>query len=177
MPRAGPAGEGRARLYERQIRHADEMEDWLNGRVYHPLADRLADLLVPTGITPNMVSSPAGCWSSPPAFLYVGLPWPVSALLGFAVHAFWHVFDGADGDLARRTGKSRRSGELVDGVCDYTGHIILYVMLAASLDDCRLGGWAWALAARLGAWPGSSSRTMPKASVAPICGGSTECRG
>jgi hypothetical protein len=132
-------------LTARRERHPAELQDWLNSRVYHPLAQRLAARLVPTGVTPNMVSFGGWMLIVAAAFLYTGLPWPVSVLLGFPVHAFWHVVDGADGDLARRTGKSSPFGELVDGVCDYTGHIVLYVALAALLDDW-IGGWAWALA-------------------------------
>jgi len=126
-------------------RHPREMEDWLNFHIYHPLANRLAGLLVPTPVTPNMVSFAGWLLIVAATFLYTGLAWPMSVLLAFPVHALWHIFDGADGVLARRTGKSSPFGELVDGVCDYTGHIILYVALAAFLDDW-VGGWAWALA-------------------------------
>ncbi|HEX5182771.1 MAG TPA: CDP-alcohol phosphatidyltransferase family protein [Allosphingosinicella sp.] len=135
----------RARPAEQRDTHPPELEDWLNARIYHPLADRLADALAMTPVTPNMVSFAGWMLIVAAAFLYTGLPWPVSVLLGFPIHALWHVFDGADGALARRTGKSSPIGELVDGICDYTGHIILYVALAALLDD-RLGAWAWVLA-------------------------------
>jgi hypothetical protein len=81
--------------------------------------------------------------------LYTGRGW-IAVLLGFAAHALWHVLDGADGDLARLTGKASPTGELVDGVCDYFGHIVLYVLLAAILDDW-LGGWSWTLASVAGA--------------------------
>jgi phosphatidylglycerophosphate synthase len=128
-------------------RHPREMEDWLNFHIYHPLANRLAGLLVPTPVTPNMVSFAGWVLIVAAAFLYTGLAWPVSVVLAFPIHALWHVFDGADGVLARRTGKSSPIGELVDGVCDYTGHIILYVALAVFLNDQWIGGWAWALAA------------------------------
>ena len=127
-------------------RHPREMEDWLNFHIYHPLANRLAGLLVPTPVTPNMVSFAGWVLIVAAAYLYTFLAWPISVLLAFPIHALWHVFDGADGVLARRTGKSSPIGELVDGVCDYTGHIILYVALAAFLDDQWIGGWAWALA-------------------------------
>jgi hypothetical protein len=126
-------------------RHPREMEDWLNFHIYHPLGERLAAVLAPTPVTPNMVSFAGWMLIVAAAFLYTGLSWPVSVLLAFPLHALWHVFDGADGALARRTGKSSPFGELVDGVCDYTGHIILYVALAALLDDW-IHGWAWALA-------------------------------
>jgi phosphatidylglycerophosphate synthase len=136
----------RPRASEERRRHPREMEDWLNFHIYHPLANRLAGLLVPTPVTPNMVSFAGWMLIVAATFLYTGLAWPMSVLLAFPVHALWHIFDGADGVLARRTGKSSPIGELVDGVCDYTGHIILYVALAAFLDDQWIGSWAWALA-------------------------------
>ena len=42
-------------------------------------------------------------------------------------------------DLARLTGKASPTGELVDGVCDYSAHVVLYVVLAAMLVSARLG--------------------------------------
>jgi len=127
-----------------------EMDDWLNARIFHPLAHRLARILARTPATPNGVSVAGGLLIVAAAFLYSGLAWPVSVLLGFLAHALWHVFDGADGDLARLTGKVSAIGELIDGICDYLGHVVLYVFLAAFLDDW-IGGWAWFVAALAGA--------------------------
>jgi phosphatidylglycerophosphate synthase len=127
------------------------MDDWLNARVYHPLAQRLARLLVPTPLTPNMVSVAGGLSIVAAAFLYTRLDWPVSVALGFLAHAMWHVFDGADGDLARMTGRTSPLGEMIDGVCDYFGHIFLYVLLAAYGDRLGWGGWSWTLASLAGA--------------------------
>lgn len=127
-----------------------ELEDSLNRYLYHPLAGRLARLLRPAGISPNAVSV-AGMvlvWAA--AGAYTMVPWPMGAALGFALHLLWHVVDGADGDLARLTGRASPTGELVDGVCDYAGHAVLYIALAFMLDN-SLGGWAWALAALAGA--------------------------
>jgi hypothetical protein len=84
------------------------------------------------------------------ASAYTLLPWPASAFAGFALHTGWHVLDGADGDLARRTGRSSPSGEVIDGICDYLGHIILYGALAAMLAQ-SIGPWAWLLALASGA--------------------------
>jgi phosphatidylglycerophosphate synthase len=123
-----------------------ELEDWLNRFVYHPLSGRLARALVPTGISPNAVSVMGGLFIAAAAWAYTGLDWAYSALLGFLFQALWHVFDGADGDLARLTGKASPIGELVDGVCDYAGNAVLYIALAAFLND-RIGGVAWAVAA------------------------------
>ena len=73
---------------------------------------------------------------------YAGLAWPVSVLFGLALHMGWHVVDGADGDLARITGKSSPTGELVDGICDYASHIVLYFILAVMLAG-MIGWIAW----------------------------------
>ena len=121
------------------------MNDWLNAHLFHPLARLLAIRLQPTGITPNAVSVIGGLCIVAAGLLYTELSWYLSAVLGFIAHMAWHVFDGADGDLARLTGKTSPRGEMIDGVCDYFGHIALYVMLAA-----HVGGWGWWLAAAAG---------------------------
>ena len=82
------------------------MNDWLNAHIFHPLARRLALKLQPTGITPNAVSVIGGLCIVAAGLLYTGLDWPISFALGLAAHGAGHVFDGADGDLARLTGKS-----------------------------------------------------------------------
>jgi len=127
------------------------MDDWLNARIFHPLAQRLARLLVPTPLTPNMVSVAGGLAIVAAALLYTRLDWPVSVALGFLAHASWHVLDGADGDLARLTGRTSPIGEMVDGVCDYFGHVFLYVLLAAYGDRLGWDGWSWTLASFAGA--------------------------
>ena len=80
---------------------------------------------------------------------YFALPWPFAALVGFAFHLAWHVFDGADGQLARRTGRASPSGELVDGICDHLGQLCIYVAFAVLLVPA-LGGWAFLLAVAAG---------------------------
>lgn len=128
-----------------------ELEDPLNRYLYHPLAFRLAKLLQPTGISPNAVSAASGALICVAAVLYTRVAWPIGALAGFACHLCWHVADGADGDLARLTGKASPLGEFIDGAADYLGHIFMYLLLAAMLDDSFVGGWAWPLACLAGA--------------------------
>jgi phosphatidylglycerophosphate synthase len=60
----------------------------------------------------------------------------------------WHVVDGADGDLARLTGRASPIGEMVDGLCDYLSHVVLYLVLGWVLTGAGgfWGGWhGWTL--------------------------------
>jgi phosphatidylglycerophosphate synthase len=125
-----------------------EIEDWSNFRVVHPLSRALVNFLIPTAVTPNMVSALGVVMAAAAAASYTLLPWPFCAPVGFVFHIAWHVFDGADGDLARRTGKSSTIGELVDGVCDYLSHMVLYAALGLFLSrqSAPWGDWdLWAL--------------------------------
>src|SRR5687768_15995395 len=87
-----------------------ELEDPLNLHVYHPMARRLAAWLQPTGVSPNAVSVISAIAVAAAAFAYAGLEWPLSVLIGLAFHLSWHVFDGADGELARLTGRASPFG-------------------------------------------------------------------
>lgn len=127
-----------------------ELQDPLNFYFYHPLAKRLALLLRPTGISPNMVSVMSAVSLLAATACFVGLAWPANALAGLVFMLLWHVVDGADGDLARMTGKASATGELVDGVCDYFGNVVMYFAFAF-LTDNVWGGWAWLLTAVAGA--------------------------
>jgi len=119
------------------------MQDALNFYIYHPLAWQLARLLAPTPITPNMVSVFGGLLVVMAGAVYWSTSGPLWAMLGMLLHVSWHVVDGADGDLARITGRSSPLGELVDGICDYVSHIVLYVLLAFVLTRNLGAGWAW----------------------------------
>jgi len=122
---------------------ARELQDALNHYIYHPLAWQLARALAPTPLTPNMVSVFGGLLVVAAGVVYWSTTGPWWALVGMVLHLSWHVVDGADGDLARITGKTSPLGELVDGICDYVSHIVLYVLLAFVLTRALGSGWAW----------------------------------
>ena len=123
-----------------------EIEEPLNRYVVHPMSAVLVDLLAPTPVTPNMVSVLGVVMMAAACGCYAGMAWPWNALVGLLFHVAWHVFDGADGQLARRTGKSSPIGEIVDGVCDHVAHVILYVVIALVLQP-TLGPWAFVASA------------------------------
>lgn len=116
-----------------------ELQDALNFHVFHPLARRLALLLARTPVRPNMVSVAGGMIVVAAGLAYAQPGW---ALAGLALHLAWHVIDGADGDLARLTNRASPQGELVDGICDYASHVILYLILGWLLQD-DIGPIAW----------------------------------
>lgn len=126
-------------------RRPRELQDPLNHYLYHPLAWQLALRLARTPLTPNMVSVIGAGFVVAAAAAYAQPWWPLSALLGLALHMTWHVVDGADGDLARITGRSSPTGEMVDGLCDYGSHIVLYVVLAWLLQQ-QIGLISWPIA-------------------------------
>ncbi|MEY4159817.1 MAG: hypothetical protein RLZZ136_438 [Pseudomonadota bacterium] len=128
-----------------------ELQDPLNYYLYHPLAWHLARALARTPISPNTVSVIGGLCVVMAAWAYAQPLYPAFALIGLALHMSWHVFDGADGDLARITGKASPIGEMVDGLCDYLSHIVLYLALGWLLH-LSMGGVAyiWMLAAGIG---------------------------
>jgi phosphatidylglycerophosphate synthase len=127
-----------------------ELQDSLNFHLYHPLAWQLARVLARTPITPNMVSVIGGSFVVAAGIAYAQPWWPASALLGMLLHMTWHVVDGADGDLARMTGRSSPIGEMVDGLCDYISHIVLYLTLGWLLSR-QFGAMAWWLTVVAGA--------------------------
>ena len=115
-----------------------ELEDWLNRFLYHPLSHHLALALRATPVTPNMVSVTSGLSIVAAAAAYTLMPFPQSVAAGLLFHLLWHVLDGADGDLARLTGRTSPTGELIDGAADYLGHVLLYTALAFYAQ-----GWCW----------------------------------
>lgn len=143
LPDSGVAGHGEL---DRTSERPRELEDWLNFHLYHPLSSRLARCLVSSRVTPNMVSVAGGVCVIAAAIAYTtpGGLWPV--IIGFVCHIAWHVMDGADGDLARLTGKAGLMGEVVDGLSDYLSHLVLYCALASTLSHQIGAPLAWFLA-------------------------------
>ena len=123
-----------------------EIEEPLNRYFVHPISRALVRLLIPTGISPNTVSVLSVVMMSCACACYLLLPWPAAAFAGLVFHVGWHVFDGADGELARQTGRSSPIGEIVDGVCDHLSHLVLYLTLGW-LAAQQWGAWAWGLTA------------------------------
>ena len=147
---AEPSNDENRPLVPARPKRPRELQDHLNFHIYHPLAWQLARLLAKTPLTPNVVSVIGGLFVVAAGVVYAQ-PWGVAgAMLGMLLHMSWHVIDGADGDLARMTGRTSPIGEMVDGLCDYLSHIVLYLVLGHLLSvTMGAAGWWWMLAAGL----------------------------
>ena len=82
----------------------------LNRRLSRPVAAALA----PTPVTPNMVT----LFTCALAFITGGLIAVGANIAGGVLIQAVSVIDGVDGDLARRTGRASRFGEILDAVTD-----------------------------------------------------------
>ena len=128
-----------------------EIEAWTNVRLVHPVSRAVVDVLVATPVTPNQVSLASVACAAGAAACYLCLAWPWAAFAGLVCQFAWHVLDGADGDLARRSGRASPLGELIDGVCDHLSQLLIYIAFILILQRQGWGPWAWAIALIAGA--------------------------
>ncbi len=128
-----------------------EIEATTNRYIVHPASRALVDRLVGTRITPNQVSVSSVFVAVAAALCILEFHWPWTALCALPLLILGHVLDGADGDLARRTGRASPNGELIDGICDHLSQFLVYVAIALLLQR-SVGPWvAWTLAWSAGA--------------------------
>ncbi len=103
-------------------------------------------------LSANTLSVLGLCCGVLAALAYARLPEPEYVLTGFILMLVWHVLDGADGRLARRTGTASTLGRVLDGLCDHVTFVCIYIVFALSLIA---SGWptlnAWALTVAAGA--------------------------
>ncbi|MGH8150014.1 MAG: CDP-alcohol phosphatidyltransferase family protein [Steroidobacteraceae bacterium] len=131
------------------VRRPAEIEDPTNLLAIHPIASRLTGLFAALHIPPNAVSLAGMAFGVLAAAAYYHYQDVRYAVAGFVLMIAWHVMDGADGQLARLTHSQSQTGKVLDGICDYTTFIAVYVALAAALSR-QSGDWVWALAAAAG---------------------------
>lgn len=121
------------------------IEDASNKYFIHPLSDVIVRLGIKTGLSPNLVSLLGlGCGILA-AFLYYELPNTNYVIGGFAAMIGWHILDGADGRLARATGKTSAFGRIIDGLCDHLVFGAVYIALAIHMVAGGMSPWIWAL--------------------------------
>lgn len=135
---------------EESVKRTHEIEEATNRLLIHPMSRALVTRFARWGVSPNAVSLTGLAFGAGAAWAYFHYAqWPF-VLLGFALMAAWHVMDGADGQLARLTGKTSEIGKILDGACDHGTFVLVYVSLATAAASVH-GAWVWALAVAAGA--------------------------
>ncbi|HEC13932.1 MAG TPA: CDP-alcohol phosphatidyltransferase family protein [Acidiferrobacteraceae bacterium] len=126
-----------------------EIEDPSNRYFIHPLSHEAAKLFARLGISPNTVSILGVPFGLAAAFLIFDYGSKLNVIAAFLLLGVWHVLDGADGQLARMTGKTSELGKIIDGICDYLVYISVYGAMALVLAQ-QWGPIAWVLALAAG---------------------------
>jgi CDP-diacylglycerol--serine O-phosphatidyltransferase len=105
------------------------IEDKTNQYFVHPISDQVVVLSIKLGISPNFISLLGLACGFLAAFLYLSLPTTGFVFGGFIAMVGWHIFDGADGKLARATGQASAFGRIIDGICDHLVFGSVYIAL------------------------------------------------
>lgn len=126
------------------VKRTLDIEEFSNVHIIHPISSWLVPKFINLKITPNMVSSMGMACGLLAGVCYYNYQNPLLAALGFLLMFMWHVFDGADGQLARATQNFSEIGKVIDGVCDYVTFISVYVGLSLALAP-TFGNEIWFL--------------------------------
>ncbi len=116
-----------------QVARTHEIEEFSNLYVVHPISRALVSVLARWGVHPNMVSITGMVLGALAAWSYFHYQRWEFAVLGFVLMFGWHVMDGADGQLARLTGKTSEIGKALDGLCDHASFTLVYIAIATTL--------------------------------------------
>jgi len=109
------------------------IEERSNRFFIHPLSGIVARAAIRIGVSANQVSLLGLASGLLAAFFYYQQSDRAFVIAGLVAMIGWHVFDGADGRIARATGTSSPFGRILDGICDYLVFITVYVSIALFL--------------------------------------------
>lgn len=126
------------------IRRTWEIEEFTNRYLIHPVSGHFVRWFAKIGISPNTVSLLGMAFGVSSAFCFYHYHEPQMVFLGLLLMFSWHVMDGADGQLARLTGKVSDIGMVIDGICDYAAFIAIYVALILALYNGE-NWWIWVI--------------------------------
>jgi CDP-diacylglycerol---serine O-phosphatidyltransferase len=133
------------------IRRSSAIEDPTNRLIFHPLSMMIVPALLWLRISANMTSVMGMlCGIAAAYFYHFYDASPTYSIIAFGLMGLWHVFDGADGQVARATNTQSELGKLIDGVCDYVVYISVYVSIAITLQS-HIGPLIWVLVVAAGA--------------------------
>ena len=111
------------------------IEDASNQYFIHPIAAYVVKASIALGLSPNFLSLMGlGCGLLA-GYFYYHLPQNGYVYTAFLLMVCWHILDGADGRLARATGRSSAFGRIIDGICDHLVFAAVYIAFALHLVE------------------------------------------
>ena len=121
------------------------IEELSNRYFIHPLSGVIEKLAIRWGVSANIVSflGLGAGWIA--GLLYYYQDHNIYVLGGFIFMCMWHVFDGADGRIARATGTSSAFGRIIDGICDHLVFGAVYLAFIFFALKQGASPWIWAL--------------------------------
>lgn len=133
-----------------QVKRTEEIEEFTNLYFIHPISRVLVTVFAKLGVHPNVVSGIGMVMGAFAALAYFNYERWEMALVGFALMIGWHIMDGADGQLARLTGKTSELGKAMDGLVDHVSFALVYIGLTVAAAEV-FGNWIWWLTVAAGA--------------------------
>lgn len=109
------------------------IEERSNRFLIHPLSSLVEKAAIRLGVSANQVSMLGLASGLSAAFFYFQQPDRRFVIAGFLAMLAWHVFDGADGRIARATGTSSAFGRVIDGICDHLVFAAVYISITFHL--------------------------------------------
>ena len=107
---------------------AREVEGFLDVHFYRKAGFILARAAAALGLTPSAVTFAGGLLGISAGHLYFYPSLPLN-VVGMLLQIASNIFDNADGQLARLTGKQSRTGRILDGYIDHLVWLSIYVHL------------------------------------------------
>jgi CDP-diacylglycerol--serine O-phosphatidyltransferase len=123
------------------------VDDLTNVWLVHPAGRLMLPLALRWRVSANAVSITGLLLGIGAAIAYAGWQDWRRATLGLALCVAWLIADGLDGMIARATNTAGALGRFLDGVCDHSVFVLIYLVLAYSIGTAD----AWLLAVLAGA--------------------------
>jgi len=120
-----------------------DTEEFIDIHFYRPIGYRWALLFDKFGISPNAVTV-AGIFIGIAAGVCFYFPSLKINILGMLLLVWANMYDSADGQLARMTGKKSALGRILDGLCGDLWFAAIYLAIAYRLYP-SWGLWIWAI--------------------------------
>ncbi|HEX5621005.1 MAG TPA: CDP-alcohol phosphatidyltransferase family protein [Solirubrobacteraceae bacterium] len=133
-------------------RHGAKRTDGPVARVLNrPLSTLVSRRLLATAIGPNPLTlTNLGLLLLSGLLLALGARIDALLIAGGILVQLSSALDGVDGELARVSGRSSRTGAVLDAVCDRYGD--LAVLVGAAIAAGTPAAWPWAMAALVANW-------------------------